>query len=109
MTVSTADRGGRDLRRALIEAASALLQEPRSAPAPSLRAGAPACGVSAAAVHLHFDSWAPLIEAVLELHFAEARDRVETAMATAAEPRERLDAFALTYVGWALAHPGPYQ
>jgi AcrR family transcriptional regulator len=108
MTAGTAVKG-RDLRRALIEAASALLQEPRPAPAPSLRAVARACGVSATAVYLHFDSWAALIEAVLELHFAEALDRVEAAMAAAAGPRERLDAFALTYVDWAMAHPGPYQ
>ncbi|WP_406729450.1 TetR/AcrR family transcriptional regulator [Streptomyces sp. GD-15H] len=109
MTVGTAGKGGRDLRQALIEAASALLQEPRPAPAPSLRAVARACGVSATAVYLHFDSGTALIEAVLERHFAEARTWTEAAVAAAEGPRERLDAFARTYVDWALTHPGPYQ
>ncbi|WP_016907082.1 TetR/AcrR family transcriptional regulator [Streptomyces xiaopingdaonensis] len=109
MAVGTAGRGGRDLRQSLIEAASRLLQEPRTAPAPSLRAVARACDVSATAVYLHFDSRAALIDAVLEMHFAEARERAEAAVAAAAGPRERLDAFALAYVGWALERPGPYQ
>ncbi|MET4923908.1 TetR/AcrR family transcriptional regulator [Streptomyces sp. PSRA5] len=109
MTVGTADKGGRDLRQALIDAASALLREPRPTPAPSLRAVARACGVSATAVYLHFDSWTALIEAVLEQHFTEARDRAEAAIEAATGPRNRLDAFAQTYVDWALAHPGPYQ
>ncbi|MFJ5837759.1 TetR/AcrR family transcriptional regulator [Streptomyces shenzhenensis] len=109
MTVGTADKGSRDLRQALIEAASALLQEPRPAPAPSLRAVARACGVSATAVYLHFDSGTALIDAVLDMHFTDARTRAEAAVAAAAGPRERLDAFARTYVDWALAHPGPYQ
>ncbi|TDQ54263.1 TetR/AcrR family transcriptional regulator [Actinorugispora endophytica] len=102
-------RDGRDLRQALIDAASAMLQEAQPTPAPSLRAVARACGVSPTAVYLHFDSWAALIDAVLQQHFADARARVESALRGVEGPRERLDAFALVYVTWGLEHQGPYQ
>ncbi|MGX1777627.1 TetR/AcrR family transcriptional regulator [Nocardia brasiliensis] len=107
--VGAADKSGRHLRQDLIEAASALLREPRPAPIPSLRAVARVCGVSATAVYLHFDSGTALFEAVLERSFAEARTEVDAAVATAAGPRARLDSFARTYVDWALTNPGPYQ
>ncbi|MFF2064849.1 TetR/AcrR family transcriptional regulator [Streptomyces sp. NPDC058200] len=109
MTADTSGGGRRDLRQALIDAASAMLQETPRAPAPSLRAVARACNVSATAVYLHFDSWTALIEAVLEQHFTDARTQIEAATAAAGPSRERLDAFALAFVNWGLAHQGPYQ
>lgn len=103
------DPGGRDLRQALIEAASTMLQQRREAPAPSLRAVARACNVSATAVYLRFDSWSALIDAVLEQHFSGAREQVDSAAADSTDPLERTHAVALAYVNWGLANPGPYQ
>jgi AcrR family transcriptional regulator len=98
----------RDLRRSLVEAASAMLRGSRRAPAPSLRAVARACGVSATAVYRYFDSGTALIDAVLDLHFAEVREHVEAASAVS-DPRRRLTARAVAYVTWGVEHPGRYQ
>ncbi|GLU48312.1 TetR/AcrR family transcriptional regulator [Nocardiopsis ansamitocini] len=109
MTTAPLKRDSRNLRQALMDAASVMLLEASPAPAPSLRAVARACNVSATAVYLHFDSWAALIDAVLDQHFTDVRTRIDSAGRTSAHPRERLDATALAYVLWGLEYPGPYQ
>jgi AcrR family transcriptional regulator len=107
VTAPSAQGGG--LREALIDAASSMLLEARPAAPPSLRAVARACGVSATAVYLHFDSWSALIDAVLSRHFADARAYVDAAARAAGSPRERLEATAQAYAAWGVEHHGPYQ
>lgn len=100
---------GDQLRRQLVRAAGELLLQPQPVALPSLRAVARACSVSPAAVYLHFASQAALIQAVLD----EQLDALGRWMRDAVDPRssavERLQAFALAYVTWGLAHPGGYQ
>ncbi|WP_375425003.1 TetR/AcrR family transcriptional regulator [uncultured Friedmanniella sp.] len=100
---------GDQLRHQLVDAAGELLLHPQEVALPSLRAVARACSVSPAAVYLHFDSSAALIEAVLDDQLDALSATMRAALVDAPAPIDRLRAFAAAYVGWGLEHPGAYQ
>jgi AcrR family transcriptional regulator len=101
---------GEQLREQLVDAAAAMLAEPRRVPAPSLRAVARAVGVSPTAVYLHFDSQSDLVRAVLERHLVDLGRALRAHADEPALPvRERMTRRASAYVAWGLEHPGAYQ
>jgi len=105
-----------DLRQALLDAALPLLRKGGPA-ALTLRAVARAAGVSQTAPYRHFTDRSALVGAVAENGFrqlhaqlmAAAADPEETLGKTSETARGGLQALALTYVRFALAHPAEYR
>jgi AcrR family transcriptional regulator len=105
-----------DLRRALLAAAARLLRA-AGPDALTLRAVARAAGVSQTAPYRHFADRRALVVALAEESFAELeRDLLRAAAAPEAvigapqqTPRGGLQAIALQYVRFALAHPSEYR
>ncbi|MEJ2548520.1 MAG: TetR/AcrR family transcriptional regulator [Gemmatimonadota bacterium] len=95
-----------DLRRALLEAAGAILQE-SGAPALSLRGIARRAGVSHMAPYHHFAGRGELVAALAADGFerlaAAMRDAMESA--AGADPVERLRACGVAYVVFAVRNP----
>lgn len=100
---------GDQLRQQLVRAAAELLLQPRPVALPSLRAVARACGVSPAAVYLHFASSTALIEAVMAEELAALAAYMRAAVADVGDPGDRLHAFGQAYAAWARDQPGAYQ
>jgi AcrR family transcriptional regulator len=105
-----APRGsGEDLRAEIVTAAKALLAKSASADAMSIRAVADAVGVTAPSIYLHFADKDDLLSAVVADVFTE----LDATMLAAAEgrtaPMERLRAFGLAYVRFAITHPEHYR
>ncbi|MDN4173135.1 TetR/AcrR family transcriptional regulator [Nocardioides sp. SOB77] len=93
-----------DLRRALVEAGSALLEEQPPARI-SLREVARKAGVSHAAPYHHFGDRGGLLKAVGDECMRDFLDRQEAAAAAAADPAERLVALGAAYVSFADERP----
>ena len=95
-----------DLRRALLDEASAALEADGIA-ALSLRDLARRVGVSATAPYHHFKSKADLVRALAE----DALEHLDAALAvpTHADPRERLRAMGVAYVLFAVSHPERFR
>jgi AcrR family transcriptional regulator len=105
-----ASRGsGEDLRAEIVTAAKALLAKSASAEAMSIRKVAEAVGVTAPSIYLHFTDKDALLSAVVGDVFTE----LDAAMTAAADgltaPMERLLAFGLAYVRFAITHPEHYR
>ncbi|MFN2518059.1 MAG: TetR/AcrR family transcriptional regulator [Jatrophihabitantaceae bacterium] len=105
-----ASRGsGEDLRDEIVAAAKALLAKSASADAMSIRAVADAVGVTAPSIYLHFADKDDLLSAVVVDVFSE----LDAAMLAAADglsmPMERLRAFGMAYVTFAISHPEHYR
>lgn len=105
-----AQRGsGEQLRAEIIDAAKTLLATSGSAEAMSIRAVADAVGVTAPSIYLHFADKDDLLSAVVIDVFAE----LDVAMLAAADgvsaPLERLRAYGLAYVNFAVSHPEHYR
>lgn len=95
-----------DLRRALLEAAEALLAR-RGSAGVSLREAARAVGVSHNAPYRHFPDRAALLAALAEEGFARLRTALEAAAAAAPEGG-RVAATGRAYLAFARAHRGLY-
>ncbi|WP_315703000.1 MULTISPECIES: TetR/AcrR family transcriptional regulator [unclassified Bradyrhizobium] len=97
-----------DLRRALIVAATELLER-EGAEALSFRAVARTAGVSQSAPYNHFSGKEDLLATVAEAGFrALASSQAETAARVAAG-EQRMIALGLDYIGFAAAHPQLYR
>lgn len=104
---SNARGEGDQLRAQLVAAASELLLAPQRIELPSLRAVARACGVSPAAVYLHFASQQALIRAVVDSQLDGLTIYVRHQVAAASgDPLERL---GIAVAEWGFSHPGGYQ
>jgi len=99
---------GERLRDDIIEAASRLLADPASPPL-SLRGVAREVGVAATSVYLHFDDVESLVRAVASRRFTDLIQAQDEAVASVADPCDRLRAACLMYCEFGLAHPGHYQ
>jgi AcrR family transcriptional regulator len=99
---------GERLREDIIEAASNLLED-LAAPPLSLRAVAREVGVAATSVYLHFDDVDELVRAVADRHFSELARITAQVSDHLADPCARVQARALAYCEFGLAHPGQYQ
>lgn len=93
-----------DLRTAILDAAVELISE-RGAAKLSLRECARRAGVSHAAPYRHFPSKDHLLLAIAEDGFAKLYAAGRAAMADLTDPRDRLDAYGIAYVRFALEHP----
>ncbi|HKG93971.1 MAG TPA: TetR/AcrR family transcriptional regulator [Gemmatimonadaceae bacterium] len=101
-----------DLRRALVDAALALLRE-HGLEALTLRAVARAAGVSQTAPYRHFADRAALLAGVAEDGFRRLYTRMLRAVGAPISPghteRSGLQRLALEYLRFALEHPAEYR
>jgi AcrR family transcriptional regulator len=101
-----ASRGsGELLREEIIAATKDLLAEAASSDAVSIRAVADAVGVTPPSIYLHFADKDALIDAVVADVFNELDTAMLAAGAATDKPLDRLCAFGLAYVTFALEHP----
>ena len=105
-----ASRGsGEQLRAEIVTAARKLLAETRNADDVSIRAIADAVGVTPPSIYLHFADKDALIGAVVFDVFAELDSAMLEAAEGIGEPLERLRAFGLAYIRFAVGHPEHYR
>ena len=97
-----------DLRRALIDAASRLL-EAEGPSALSLRAVAREAGVSPAAPYHHFKDKGELLEAVAQEGWALLDAALAKAKAQAPSPQEAMNGLGVVYVCFARENPALYR
>jgi AcrR family transcriptional regulator len=97
-----------DLRRALLEASLALVDE-AGIGALSLREVARKAGVSHNAPYHHFRDKGSLLSAIAEEGFAELAREMSEARAAAPDARARLEACGLAYVRFALESPARFK
>ena len=97
-----------DLRRALIDAATRLL-ETEGPSALSLRAVAREAGVSPAAPYHHFKDKSELLEAVASEGWTQLDAAIAKVRAEAATPAEALDEIGVAYVCFARQNPAIYR
>lgn len=93
-----------DLRQALLDAAVALIAE-HGLHGLSLREAARIVGVSHAAPYRHFADKNAMLIAIAQQGFAWLAEAGEAAMRGIDDPRQRLNAYGVAYVGFAVAHP----
>ncbi len=97
-----------DLRRALIDAATRLIEDGAERRL-TLRAAAEAAGVSVAAPYRHFADREALLAEVLTEGFGELAERTEAARQSAGGPLQALEATGLAYVRFAGDRPRLYR
>lgn len=105
-----AQRGsGEQLRAEIVAAAKELMAAASTADDVSIRAVADAVGVTPPSIYLHFEDKNALLSAVVVDVFTE----LDAAMLAAAEgltdPLDRLHAFGIAYIRFALAHREHYR
>jgi AcrR family transcriptional regulator len=99
---------GDRLRTRLIDAAAELLDERGDASELSIRAVTSRAGVSPMALYLHFDGREALLYAVLERGFDTLRSALQASVEGLDEPRARLHAMGVAYIGFARERPALY-
>jgi AcrR family transcriptional regulator len=105
-----AQRGsGEQLRAEIVAAAKELLAQTVNADAVSIRSVADAVGVTSPSIYLHFADKDELLSAVVMDVFAELDAAMLAAGDAVTEPLERLRAFGLAYVRFAVEHPEHYR
>ena len=97
-----------DLRRALVDAAVAIVAE-QGAEAFTLREAARRLGVNHRAAYRHFADKAALLAAVAEQGFRGLIEATRGEAGAAPGPAERLAAAARAYVAFAAAHPAHFR
>jgi AcrR family transcriptional regulator len=105
-----AKRGsGEQLRAEIVAAAKELLASSDDASGVSIRSVADAVGVTSPSIYLHFADKEALLDAVVTDVFAELDQAMVSAAAGLELPLERLCAFGMAYVRFAVAHPAHYR
>jgi AcrR family transcriptional regulator len=105
-----AQRGsGEQLRAEIVAAAKRLLAQTGNADAVSIRSVADAVGVTSPSIYLHFADKDELLSAVVMDVFAELDAAMVSAGDGLTEPLERMRAFGLAYVRFAVKHPEHYR
>ena len=105
-----AARGSGDqLRDEIVEAAKKLLAQTVNADEVSIRAVADAVGVTAPSIYLHFADKQELLGAVVADVWTELDQEMESAGAAASEPLDKLRAYGMAYVHFAVTHPEHYR
>jgi len=108
MTARRADAGTIDVRRAILEAATALFVE-RGADGLSMRQVAAEIGYSPTTIYLHFEDKAQLMQAVCAAGFEEFGATLGAAAETPGTVVDKMRAVGRAYVDFALAHPVHYD
>ena len=96
-----------DLRGALLKAADEILERD-GLPGLTLRAVAREAGVSHAAPKHHFGDLTGLVSELAATGFRQFNAEMQAADAAGGTPGEKARARAMSYVGYAQAHPGMY-
>jgi AcrR family transcriptional regulator len=105
-----ASRGsGEQLRDEIVAATKDLLAESASSDAVSIRLVADAVGVTPPSIYLHFADKDALIQAVVSDVFAELDKAMVAAGESVEHPLEKLRAYGLAYVRFAVEHPEHYR
>lgn len=105
-----AQRGsGEQLRAEIVRAARELLAQTGNANEVSIRSVADAVGVTSPSIYLHFADKDELLNAVVMDVFGELDAAMVAAAAGLTAPLERLRAFGLAYIRFALDHPEHYR
>ncbi len=105
-----ASRGsGEQLRAEIVAATKDLLAASANSEAVSIRAVADAVGVTSPSIYLHFADKDALIEAVVADVFAELDAVMVAAGQVHGAPLDRLCAFGMAYVQFAIEHPEHYR
>jgi len=105
-----ASRGsGEQLHAEIVAATKDLLARSANSDAVSIRAVADAVGVTPPSIYLHFADKDALIEAVVSDVFAELDAAMVAAGDAVEHPLEKLRAFGLAYVRFAVEHPEHYR
>lgn len=97
-----------DLRAAVLDAAAEMLRE-QGVDGVSLRECARRVGVSHAAPYRHFPTKEDLVAALAVQGFGWLREWGDEAMEGLVDPRERLDAYGVAYVRFAVKHPDHFR
>lgn len=100
---------GEQLRAEIVAAARRLLEKTGRADDVSVRAVAEAVGVTTPSIYLHFEDKDALMTAVVLDVFRELDGPMMAAAADETDPIERLRAYGLAYVRFAIAHPEHYR
>jgi len=105
-----APRGsGDELRPQIVAAAKELMAAAATAEEVSIRAVATAVGVTPPSIYLHFEDKQALVTAVVTDVFEDLDRVMLAAVDDLDDPLERLHAFGMAYVGFALDHPEHYR
>ena len=105
-----ASRGsGEQLRAEIVAATKNLLAESANSDAVSIRMVADAVGVTPPSIYLHFADKDALIEAVVTDVFAELDAAMVAAGEAVTQPLQKLRAYGLAYVKFAVEHPEHYR
>src|SRR5438309_1238072 len=105
-----ASRGsGEQLRAEIVTATKDLLARSGDLDSVSIRAVADAVGVTSPSIYLHFADKDELIEAVVGDVFAELDAAMLAAAKAEEKPLDRLCAYGVAYVQFALDHPEHYR
>lgn len=99
---------GEDLRRVLIDASLALLDE-QGLEAFSMREVARRAGVSHQAPYHHFADREAILAEIVAEGFQQLRAAMQEGIARVRTPRQRLVAIGKAYVAFALAHPATFK
>ncbi|MCK2243495.1 MULTISPECIES: TetR/AcrR family transcriptional regulator [unclassified Crossiella] len=100
---------GARLREEIVTAAVALLDETGDESAVTLRAVARQVGIAAPSIYRHFPDQPSIMLAVVQQAFDELAEQLRVARDAVDEPRARLFAVCMTYLGFAQLHPGRYR
>jgi AcrR family transcriptional regulator len=100
---------GDQLREEIVAAAKELLGSAASVDDVSIRAVADAVGVTPPSIYLHFADKNELVAAVVAAVFTELDAAMLAEAAEARSPMERLRAYGVAYVRFAVAHPEHYR
>lgn len=104
------ERGqGERLRRELLDAANAILDQKADPAALTVRGVAAAVGVAPNAVYLHFADRDELLAAVMVDRFQDFGERIRSAMDAASDPADKLRAGNRAYLAFAAEHPAHYR
>jgi AcrR family transcriptional regulator len=99
---------GGKLREQLLQATAEILDEVGDADRVSVRAIARRAGVSPTALYLQFPDRDALVSAAVDSGFETFNDALMSAVAVAAEPRERLAAMGRAYLEFSVRQPELY-
>jgi AcrR family transcriptional regulator len=100
---------GERLRGDLLDAARELLLELGDQDKLSVRSVTARAGVSPNALYLHFEGKEDLLSTLIVAGYTELRTFLADATGDAADPLQRLRAFALAYLEFASRQPGIYR
>lgn len=100
---------GEQLREDIIVATKKLLADAASSHEVSIRAVADAVGVTSPSIYLHFADKNDLLGAVVADTFRELDEHMLAEAAATTSPLQRLRAFGLAYVRFAVTHPEHYR